>query len=378
MQLIEVGPAHTNGDAIAYLPAERTVFTGDILFIGGHPIVSGRAASATGSPLATGSCARCRVIVPGHGPITDKTARGGLRAYFDCLTREAKTRFDAGMGVRSGLRHSTSSRSTAGFHPERIIVNVNTLYKEFGAVDGLTMTELRGAMSEIPQSAAGEGCARPRRPFALSLPRFRQREEQGSRTCSNRTKPTTSTARAGSPPPMRPAAISRSRTCRSACSASPAASRMAGWRSATTFSTCGRHSTPDCSRPRSRGGAICRGRRAQCIPGLAGNSCACALRQRVPTLLRDGGAHSDKARAAAEQLTGADGAGARAPAGIDRRFYRFPNLGYHSEHGGRRARRDNPVPPVIHYVPMAYHSRASSVRVCTKHPATPRPVHERQ
>jgi cyclase len=32
-------PAHTRGDVIVHVPEARTVFTGDILFVGGTPIV---------------------------------------------------------------------------------------------------------------------------------------------------------------------------------------------------------------------------------------------------------------------------------------------------------------------------------------------------
>src|SRR4051794_28114079 len=39
VQLIEVGPAHTAGDVVAWDPVARAVFAGDILFIGGTPIV---------------------------------------------------------------------------------------------------------------------------------------------------------------------------------------------------------------------------------------------------------------------------------------------------------------------------------------------------
>ena len=39
IELIEVGPAHTAGDTLAVVPDARTVYTGDILFIGGTPIV---------------------------------------------------------------------------------------------------------------------------------------------------------------------------------------------------------------------------------------------------------------------------------------------------------------------------------------------------
>ncbi len=37
VQLIEVGPAHTRGDVLVYVPDERTIFTGNILFIDEAP-----------------------------------------------------------------------------------------------------------------------------------------------------------------------------------------------------------------------------------------------------------------------------------------------------------------------------------------------------
>ena len=39
VSLLEVGPAHTAGDAVVHLADAGIVFTGDILFHGGHPIV---------------------------------------------------------------------------------------------------------------------------------------------------------------------------------------------------------------------------------------------------------------------------------------------------------------------------------------------------
>jgi glyoxylase-like metal-dependent hydrolase (beta-lactamase superfamily II) len=37
VQLIEVGPAHTRGDVLVYVPEDRILYTGDMLFNGGHP-----------------------------------------------------------------------------------------------------------------------------------------------------------------------------------------------------------------------------------------------------------------------------------------------------------------------------------------------------
>jgi len=95
----------------------------------------------------------------------------------------------------------------------------------------------------------------------------------------------------------------------------------------------------------------------------AGNSFATALRQRVSDLLREGGPDSDKARAAADKLlVPMAQAHLHLPAAIGG-FTDFLTSVYHSERGGRHARPDNPVPPVFRHMPIAYNSRASSVRI---------------
>ena len=53
--LIEVGPAHTRGDAVVWVPGDKTLFTGDILFKDAHPIIwqgSGFQLDRSASPLA--------------------------------------------------------------------------------------------------------------------------------------------------------------------------------------------------------------------------------------------------------------------------------------------------------------------------------------
>ena len=39
IHLLEVGPAHTRGDVLVHVPEDRTIFTGDILFIEGTPLM---------------------------------------------------------------------------------------------------------------------------------------------------------------------------------------------------------------------------------------------------------------------------------------------------------------------------------------------------
>ncbi|HXM00631.1 MAG TPA: MBL fold metallo-hydrolase, partial [Rhizomicrobium sp.] len=135
VELIEVGPAHTGGDAIAYVPQDRTVFTGDILFIEGHPIVwagpIGNWIEACEMIDALGA----DTIVPGHGPVTDRRGVLRVRDYLAYIRDEAKKRFDAGMGAFEAARSITFDDYSSWGDSERIAVNTATLYREFGAKD---------------------------------------------------------------------------------------------------------------------------------------------------------------------------------------------------------------------------------------------------
>lgn len=133
VRLLKVGPAHTRGDTLAYLPAERIVFTGDIVFHKVHPVLGQGSSSAW-----IAACDRILswdvdVVVPGHGPVTDKSGVRALRDYFMYLRAEARKRFDAGMSFEDAARDIGLDAYVDWVDDERIYSNVNALYREFGA-----------------------------------------------------------------------------------------------------------------------------------------------------------------------------------------------------------------------------------------------------
>ena len=132
VELIEVGPAHTGGDMIVWTPSDRIVFTGDILFIDGHPIVwagpIGNWISACEMILAL----EAQEIVPGHGPLTDAHGVERVRQYLSYIRNEARRRYDAGLGALEAARSIALDDFSAWGDAERIAVNVATLYREFG------------------------------------------------------------------------------------------------------------------------------------------------------------------------------------------------------------------------------------------------------
>lgn len=131
VNIMHVGPAHSPGDALVYVPADKTVFTGDILFIEGHPIMWEGPVSNWIDACNRIIAMDVETVVPGHGPITDKKGVAAVRDYLTYVRDEAKKRFDAGLGSFEAARDIDMSDYESWGDGERIAVNVATLYKEF-------------------------------------------------------------------------------------------------------------------------------------------------------------------------------------------------------------------------------------------------------
>jgi cyclase len=154
VRLIQVGPAHTGGDVLVYVPADRVLFTGDMLFINGHPIIW---AGPVGNWIKA-----CQLmldldvdtIVPGHGPVTDKRGAAAVKAYLEYIEREARRRYDAGMPAADAARDISLADYSSWGDAERIVINVVTLFREFagGKPEMSIRADLFGLMAELRAS----------------------------------------------------------------------------------------------------------------------------------------------------------------------------------------------------------------------------------
>src|SRR2546423_775738 len=146
--LIELGPAHTQGDAIAHVPDAGVVFTGDLLFIEGTPIMWAGPVSnwllACERILELGAS----VLVPGHGPVTDASGVRDVQRYLRYVRDEAQARFEAGMDAEAASEDIDLADFRDWGDPERIAVNVATIYGELDpAAPPATPVELIGRMA---------------------------------------------------------------------------------------------------------------------------------------------------------------------------------------------------------------------------------------
>jgi glyoxylase-like metal-dependent hydrolase (beta-lactamase superfamily II) len=130
VELIEVGPAHTRGDVLVHLPDDGVIYTGDILFIGGTPIV-------WAGPLSNWIAAcdlmlglDVEIVVPGHGPVTGKEGVAQVRDYLSFVEAEATARHDAGMSDLDAARDIALGSFGDWGERGRIAVNVSAVYRE--------------------------------------------------------------------------------------------------------------------------------------------------------------------------------------------------------------------------------------------------------
>ncbi|PKP80925.1 MAG: MBL fold metallo-hydrolase [Alphaproteobacteria bacterium HGW-Alphaproteobacteria-18] len=150
VRLIEVGPAHTGGDVLVHVPGDRTVFTGDILFIDGTPLMWAGPVANWIKACETIIDMDVDVIVPGHGPVTDKAGVRRVAEYLAFVDREARKRFDAGLGVREAALDIALGDYAGWGDAERIAVNVDSLYREYRGDGKMTpVIELFALMSEV-------------------------------------------------------------------------------------------------------------------------------------------------------------------------------------------------------------------------------------
>lgn len=134
LELIEVGPAHTAGDLVVHLPGSGVVFGADVLFFGVTPAM-------WAGPVANWIAALDLIdgldadrFVPGHGPVGGRAELAALRDYLrwldDGVDRHHAAGHNPAEAIRAMIRDPEFRRFRDWTQPERITINVATIYRQ--------------------------------------------------------------------------------------------------------------------------------------------------------------------------------------------------------------------------------------------------------
>ena len=142
LELIAVGPAHTPGDLIVWVPDVRVVFAADIGFIGVTPVMWAGPMANWLTAIDTISALDPEVVVPGHGPVCGLAELDVVGRYWRWLEASARPYFANGA---SAYETAEAIAISADFRrqpwagwvaPERIVINCHILRREARGAQG--------------------------------------------------------------------------------------------------------------------------------------------------------------------------------------------------------------------------------------------------
>jgi glyoxylase-like metal-dependent hydrolase (beta-lactamase superfamily II) len=112
VELQRLGPGHTRGDAVAYLPKQRILFTGDLATNGAGNNMADPDADHDNwiRALDALSTRDVMTVVPGHGPLGTVETLRGQRAYIADMVKGVRAGMARGAGIEQIQKELDLSR----------------------------------------------------------------------------------------------------------------------------------------------------------------------------------------------------------------------------------------------------------------------------
>ena len=145
VELIEVGPAHSQGDLIVWVPDARVVFAADVAFIGSTPVMWAGPLENWLKALDTIEALQPVKIVPGHGPIIGVEGLEPLRAYWRHMESAARS----GRSPREVVLADEYAPFAGWDCPERTVINLHTLRRSGPEPQGPARLRILAAVGRL-------------------------------------------------------------------------------------------------------------------------------------------------------------------------------------------------------------------------------------
>lgn len=134
VELLQVGPAHTASDVVAWVPERSVLFTGDVVWSQVTPYVLMGSVSGSLRALERLRALRPATVVPGHGPVGGPELIDATEAYLRRLQELAEAGRRAGRTPLETARAADLGPFATLVDPERLVGN---LHRAWAELDGL-------------------------------------------------------------------------------------------------------------------------------------------------------------------------------------------------------------------------------------------------
>lgn len=142
-------PAHTTNDIVAWLPEQRVLYTGDLVFQGGTPFMLMGSILGSLNAVADLRTLDPDVVVPGHGPVCDSAAFDTVEGYIRFVLDVAQSALDDNLTPIDAARAADLGAFAELTDSERIVGNLHRAMHELGQPNGTEPLDLNAAISDM-------------------------------------------------------------------------------------------------------------------------------------------------------------------------------------------------------------------------------------
>ena len=135
VELMDLGPAHTLGDTVVYLPDDRVLFTGDLLFKDAHPLIWQGPVSNWISACRVLLELEVDVVVPGHGPLCGAPAVAAMLDYVQDTWARTIDHLAQGHTADEAAADTDYLRYAEGAAERYHELNIRTVYAQLAGGD---------------------------------------------------------------------------------------------------------------------------------------------------------------------------------------------------------------------------------------------------
>jgi glyoxylase-like metal-dependent hydrolase (beta-lactamase superfamily II) len=159
IRLLYFGPCHTLGDVAVWVPDERVLFCGDLLFFGSTPLVWEGSLHNWVDTVDALLELSPDVVVPGHGPLTNADGLRDMQEYLRLVITEGRRLKEAELSPLDAAREIDLGAYAEWKDSERLALNLMRLWLELDGKppeEPVNIADAFAAMAALSPELSGE------------------------------------------------------------------------------------------------------------------------------------------------------------------------------------------------------------------------------